>query len=183
MFKKIEIENQKEPANPKKIREFEQLTKLELPNEYKKWLLTYNGGKPKIEDTFYFIHPIDKNEKVGGINYFYALYEGEVSNLYKTYITFLNRIPAELIPIADNGCGDQICLGIKGKHLNKVYFWGHENEVMEDNKEPWWDNVYLIANTFADFINKLFYAEINQDEWKKNKRIVYTYHPPSSDFS
>lgn len=170
------------PTNIIIIKRFEKIIGTNLPNDYIEWLFKYNGGKPVIERTYKFIEPIDKNELYGGVNYFYALYNGDACNLEKTYNTLLGRMPNEMIPIANDSCGNKICLGIKGQSRNKVYFWDHENEVMNENEEPWWKNVYLIANTFTDFINKLFYAEINEEEWEKHKKIVYTYHSPSANF-
>ncbi len=49
-----------------------------------------------------------------------------------------------------------ICLGIKGKRRGKVYFWDHEDE-FDDNGEGRQDygNVYLLANSLDEFLNKL----------------------------
>lgn len=182
-IKNIEIKNTENQINEKHIKSFEKLIGNSLPRDYVSWLMLYNGGAPVIENTFELIDTLHINDNYESIKYFYALRDGTTNSLEVVYKDLINRIPKELISIADDPCGNQICLGIKGKHFNKVYFWDHENEAMEANQEPWWDNVYLIANTFADFINKLFYAEVNEEEWTKNKRIVYTYHPPSSDFS
>ena len=70
-----------------------------------------------------------------------------------------------MIPIADDGGGHQICVGIKGKECGKVYYWDHHNEwdeqdYLEDYGEPMpsdvkFQNVYLIAESFEDFIRRL----------------------------
>jgi hypothetical protein len=74
-------------------------------------------------------------------------------------------MPDTMIPIADDGGGNQICLGIKGKERGKVYYWDHHNEwdeqdYLEDYGEPMppevkFQNVYLIAKSFEDFIQRL----------------------------
>lgn len=182
-IKNIMIQNCQAPINVEDITLFEKIIDNSLPKDYSSWLLKYNGGKPEKESTFKITDNFHENDGYESVKYFFAICNNDTYSLEAKYYNYQNRIPKELIPIANDPFGNKVCLGIKGKHFNKVYFWDHENEVMEDNQEPWWDNVYLIANTFADFINKLFYAEVNEEEWKKNKRIVYTYHPPSSDFS
>lgn len=39
--------------------------------------------------------------------------------------------------------------------MGKVYFWDHEGEEMDDDSPPTWDNVYLIANSFTEFLDNL----------------------------
>src|SRR5690606_37347968 len=66
-----------------------------------------------------------------------------------------DRIPEELIWIMDDPFGSAICLGVKGEHRGRVYFWDHENEPDPEQ----WDgrvetagNIVLLANTFTDFV-------------------------------
>jgi len=75
------------------------------------------------------------------------------------------RMPDTIIPIADDGGGNQICLGIKGKERGKIFYWDHHNdpneeEYLEDYGKPMppevrFQNVYLIAESFEGFIRRL----------------------------
>jgi cell wall assembly regulator SMI1 len=75
------------------------------------------------------------------------------------------RMPDTIIPIGDDGFGNQICLGIKGNERGKVYYWDHENTWSEQRyrehfRRPMpleykFQNVYLVAESFADFIARL----------------------------
>lgn len=42
--------------------------------------------------------------------------------------TFKERIPASLLPFANDGCGNQHCIGVSGEYIGKIYFWEHEGE-------------------------------------------------------
>jgi hypothetical protein len=37
----------------------------------------------------------------------------------------------------------------------EILYWDHEEEA-DEGEEPTYDNVYLIANSFTDFINGLY---------------------------
>lgn len=84
---------------------------------------------------------------------------------------FSGRIPATLLPIADDGQVDQICPGVGGREAGKVYFWDLQNEPLteeehlEDYGKPMppevkFRNVYFVAESFEDFLKRL---EISAD--------------------
>jgi SMI1-KNR4 cell-wall len=83
---------------------------------------------------------------------------------------FRGRIPETMIPIAGNGGAGQICLGIKGNDLGKVFYWDMANEpldeetYLEDYGEPMPDdakrqNVYLIADSYNEFLDQLVFGD------------------------
>lgn len=37
------------------------------------------------------------------------------------------------MPIATDSFGNKLCIGVKGKHYGKIYFWDHENEAGSRN--------------------------------------------------
>ena len=97
----------------------------------------------------------------GPFSHFYGA-KGGVQSLVKSIKAFKGRMPDLMIPIGDDGMGNQICLSIGGDLRGKVYYWDHENEwdeedYLEDHGKPMppegkFQNVYLIANSFEDFI-------------------------------
>ena len=139
-----------------------------LPKEYKNFLLNYNGGKPYWK-SFAIGEELIKGElSFDNIRCFYGICSDTGSVMYNYDIFQVikarhNRIPKNLLPIATDSFGNEICLCIQGSNYRKVYFWDHENEGMDDNEEPWWQNVYLIANSFDEFIDGLFEFDIDDE--------------------
>lgn len=90
---------------------------------------------------------------------FYGIYDGEVSQ-FKEELTYEildckfrleDRIPKQLLPIACDPFGNDICLAISGRRRGKVYFWDHELEL----GVPSWFNVFFVAKSFDNFIDIL----------------------------
>lgn len=77
-------------------------------------------------------------------------------------------MPEGFLPFADDGLGNQLCLCLQPENSQKVYWWDHELEWdAEDYEEETgntmpaeakYQNCYLIADTFADFFEKLTIA-------------------------
>lgn len=139
----------------------EQQINIRLPKDYVEFLLRYNGGRPK-KNSCDLIEVIDTIETTCGISWFYTLAEDYNYNLFENYQIFLNRMPKELIPIASDGCGNQICLAVQGDNYGKVYFWDHDWE-HDEGEEPTYRNIYLIANSFTEFVNKLYEYKLEDE--------------------
>src|SRR5262245_24413822 len=77
---------------------------------------------------------------------------------------FKPEIPESLLPIADAGSDDQICLGLTGGLRGKVYYWDSQG-LNDDSEEPSEQvdseeslaqrNIYLIAESFTDLMNRI----------------------------
>jgi cell wall assembly regulator SMI1 len=127
-----------------------------LPDEYRSFLLKHNGGRPRPKCVFHF-----KNENGKScdsmVDWFLAIYDGEHDNFetyYKLYKAREARLPKELIPIAHDPGGNLICIAVSGEKKGSVFFWDHEKEA--DEHEPAdYRNVYLITNSFNEFIASL----------------------------
>lgn len=135
----------------KKITEFEEIIGTTLPSDYKNFILKIGDKKLehcdfKTQDGFIessilnMLPVIDEDSK----------------NLYEQY-ELLNKgskIPKTLIAIAIDPTETPICLCVNGKNKGKVYYWLREFE--EDNFKPSYKNMHIIADTFQEFINKLY---------------------------
>jgi hypothetical protein len=123
---------------------------IKLPQDYRTFLLRYNGGRPTPA-----AFPIRglANNLFGGIHFFFGI-EGpfECYDLDSNFDTFAGRMPANLLPIACTGCGDMVCLSLFGEDAGAVLFWDHEAE----HSPPTYANVYKIASSFSDFITGIF---------------------------
>lgn len=147
-----------------------------LPEDYREFVKTYGAADFNEPVEFRLmedepIHPVQSLLEIpiprydrGPFSHFYGSNAGNQS-LANCIEALKGRMPDTMIPIADDGGGHQICLGIKGKEQGKVYYWDHHNdpdeqEYLEDHGKPMpsevrFQNVYLIAESFEDFIRRL----------------------------
>ncbi|MEK4059759.1 MULTISPECIES: SMI1/KNR4 family protein [Paenibacillus] len=156
----------------------EELIRLEEKYEidfleiYKIFVFKY-GNSTFENDVRY--RPLKQSHWTGkdGLNAFGSFFgfEEGADNLEENIKRYYDRIPNSIVPIADDGVGNLICIGIKGNHIGKIYFWDHENEitakVMLNEKEyvgvsvdDYWENIFLIAESFFDFIKSFEIEEI-----------------------
>jgi len=151
------------PAVPKDIKtrisEFEREHNLRLPDDYKYFLENYGECNFEIDAVY---KPTEKTPFVNSqgfqeISFFYGL--GTENDLYKILEVYSQRIPTGYIPIADLPGGNLLCIDSNPNSSNygKIYLWDHENEC--DGKL---DNMYLVANSFSNFISS-FEAEKKMD--------------------
>jgi hypothetical protein len=77
---------------------------------------------------------------------------------------FREDIPADLLPIADAGSDDQICIGLLGKMRGKLFYYdsqsmsgngdGNAEESYEETALSSY-SIYPVADSFSDFMNRL----------------------------
>jgi len=118
-----------------------------LPKEYRAFLLKHNGGEPVPSD-----FKLGEDD-ITGLHHIYGIFEQDNHrDILNNYNVFKGRIKKELLPIADDSFGNQICIGIKNKYVGKIYFWDHEFEGSFFKSKA----ITLIANSFNDFLESLF---------------------------
>ena len=121
MMNDIEVIESKKPTNLKEIERFEEFIQANLPEDYKQFLLKHNGGHP-ITDGFKLIKPINDNTKEAGIDWFFALYDGDISNITTEFKRSREQLPDEVLPIGYDS-GGKVCLVINGDDYGKLYYW------------------------------------------------------------
>src|ERR1700722_16886405 len=131
------------------ISAFESLIHGTLPEDYKAFLKKENGGRPK-PNQFRFL-TTDGHAENSTIHYLFALYERRVGSIKKSFESYKERIPSGYLPIGIDPFGNLIMLRIIGQDFGKVYFWDHEKE----GEIPTIKNIFPIANSFSDFVEKL----------------------------
>lgn len=144
----IKITSGNPQITEKDMAAFEARIGVRLPEDYREFMLAYNGGEP---DRTAF-----NAKKYGGsiMQRFFCLgpayYESDgfdgVLNAYE------GRIPPDFLPIARDMSGNLILIGTKQKRVGKIYFWWHENE--GENK-AWLKNIFNIDRSFTAFLNNL----------------------------
>ena len=129
---------------------FESSRNLKLPISYKQFLLTINGGIP--DDIVYPIYGMINN-KYGGIQVFFGMGTlPPMPSIETIYDTYAGAIPKDIIPMADNGGGDYVCIDLRNGY-ERVVFW---------DKRPFWGtgkwretDLYHVADSFAGFLTSL----------------------------
>lgn len=145
----IKMLDTQEPLTEQDILEAEERLQRRIPTEYRTFLLTYNSGYPELLN---FSLP-SGGEKDCSVGYFYGLKVPYGINIEWNLSEYRDRIPAEMFPFTSCG-GSQICLCTAGANKGKVYFWDSEEED-PDAPQPCYDNIYLIAESFAEFLSRL----------------------------
>ncbi len=147
----IVISESGEPINETELNKTETELGLKFPKSYRQFLLKNNGGRPSLN-----VFPIygDSADTHGLINWFLCIDAKDDNDIVRSMALHAGRYPKNFLQIAEDPGGNAICLSVGGNEYGKVYFWDHENEVAE-GEEPGYQNVYLIANSFDEFLNSL----------------------------
>jgi hypothetical protein len=120
---------------------------VKLPDPYKEFYLFFGpiefNSQVKVEclDVVQFAGNSNKVD----VNYFMDLCEDPDCGIISEMKSRPDEDWTKVIPICESIAGDLICLGIAQNNFNKVYYWYHEG--LENN-------LFLIANSFEDFIFK-----------------------------
>lgn len=145
-----------------RLRDYEAAIGEELPSDYRGFI-NYAGAPLSMKNIVCFhpkqASPWDDESGVQEVSVFYGFGQG-LDALERAYAVFGGGMPLSMIPIANAPFGNQICLGISGDERGRVYFWDKddEREITGDRVNDF-GNLYLIANSFSEFVESLFVAE------------------------
>jgi len=140
----VKIEKIHESLSTEDLEIFEHNHNITLPNDYRGFLLKYNGGYPNPS-----IYRISEELGESILNIFYGI-GSMYDNLEKTFDFFDEILEIGFIPIADDPIGNQICIGISKEFFGKIYHWVHDEE------HEGMENMYLLSNNFKTFLNSLY---------------------------
>ena len=140
------------------IEQFENEIGMKLPNDYIKFitefgLSTFGLDEEDEEDGCkYVCFSIESYYKGGEgiLDVFSGFVHHGAYSLLNSYLTYEQRLFPAYIPIAYDPGGNVICMSLNSDNYESIYFVDHEE--MEENRNS---KVYLIATSFADFINSL----------------------------
>jgi hypothetical protein len=152
----------------------ERLAKLEaklngqLAEDYRSFLLKYNGGRPdrqrflftgenyngeeqeSILEWFFAVHdrPYDEDAEweENGDDDFLPYFAQPLESVLEDYRS--DTTETDTVPIARDPCGNLITLGLSGTGAGKVYFYDHEI-----------DAATLLADRFTEFLDRLLPTE------------------------
>jgi len=165
------------PAPEEKISTFEKLINEPLPDDYRRFLKTINGGTPEKLGVDYFCFPAKWGsnnftflppKEDYGLSILFTLNPEFVSHnrnidvsevsyfsleaKYKEFIDLEDmgypHVPNDMIPIGSTPIeNDMIILGIKGERRGKVYYY-----MLQEDPETLYQNVGFIADSFDEFL-------------------------------
>jgi cell wall assembly regulator SMI1 len=137
-------------ADIEAISQFETNREIVFPSLYRDFLVAKNGGIPDLK--YYPIVGMHLNP-FGGIQLFFGLNKKiQHYSLEEAYDLYAGGIPHGIVPIADDGGGNYVCLDLRnGKervaYWDKRHFWGTGQWRESD--------LYRVADTFAEFLTSL----------------------------
>lgn len=143
------------PLTNARIAELERELGVTLTTDYRIFLMKHNGGRP--DPRFFPVRGLDGN-LFRGIQIFFGV-DSKIksTNVDWNYLTYLGRIPRNLLPIACDDEGNLICLSLGELDEGSINYWDHNNE----HSPPSYDNVHLIADTFGDFLDGIHFEDLS----------------------
>lgn len=137
------------PVSEEGLVVFEKRLGTSLPADYRAFLHQYNGGQPQPTGFC-----IKENSDGSGVNQFYGLHDGPRWFSIDGCTNAEWGVPSELLPIGDDGLGNLICIGSRGKYAGEIYFVDHD--IHPYHEPDSFEGVTKIANSFSDFITSLY---------------------------
>lgn len=133
---------------------FEEKYKIHLPEDYKNFLLSTNGGKT-VNRKFNTNDPTKKGKINSSIVMFFPLSNQNDMNLEDKYREFTLEavVPSRFLPIGNDPVGNLICLSMNGNDKNSVYHC--DLDYLDEDKELKDDCIRLISSGFKEFIESL----------------------------
>ena len=153
---KFNIVESKKELTMEVLQNAEKIIGVKLPEDYRTFLLTHNGGRPEPDVGFKFnpIRQIDDSM----IDWFYSIHDGKYSNLIKKFEKYKRYLPNDMLVIANDPGSGWILLGIRGNRRGKVYFWVENfDEGLHQDAEC--TNFALVADSFNEFLECLYPVE------------------------
>lgn len=121
------------------IESVEHRLQITLPEDYKQFVLKYDGGYP---------NHFKVDGKVEIFNNLISLDENEYNNIYEILEDLQDRIGDQLIPFAEDGFGNLLCFDYSAN--KNIVFWDHEKNYGDFKELP------LVCFSFSSLIENLF---------------------------
>jgi hypothetical protein len=121
-----------------------------LPDEYRRFLLEFNGGRPSPACFKFALRTGPYTDSL--VDNFLSANTTDEMSIDNVLGWLMGRKPPALLPIATDPGANYVMLGIHGDVRGKVYFWDHDNEPQDEQD---WSNIDLITDSFDAFMSGL----------------------------
>ena len=132
----------------------EEILKLEdelgftLPNDYKEFLINFNGGVPEVKYSTFKLNELEENI---GLQVLYGLDLEENLDLREWYEEYEDDLLDDCL-IIGHGIGFGFIVLVNSPEVSGVYFWDNSFELDNSSED---ENIYKISDTFRQFIDEL----------------------------
>jgi len=137
------------PLDLARLAAFEARLGAALPADYRQFLFAHNGGEFVPDE---IVLP-GQTQPFASMCSLFGLHDGPLS-LESVCENVESEIPAEVLAFGEDVGGNLLCIGIRGDHRGKVYFWDH-NQSFPGEDEPGWIGMTLLAVSFEEFVSAL----------------------------
>lgn len=131
------------PTCEEQVAAFEKDLRHGLPAKYREFLIFYNGGRLQ-KDVFTI-----RGDGEDLANFFYGILGDGCYDLAGNRSSFASRIPDDMLPIADDPGGNQICISLSLIDPGSIHLWNHELEFTPDGA------ITRLSDSFDEFIASL----------------------------
>lgn len=132
------------PIKSEVIADFEAQHGVSLPDDYKRFLLRWNGGRPS-QTGFEIPH---WPGEASAMHFFWGIRENKSHDLNYWYVEFLDRLPKGFISIGSDQGGNMLCLGTSGAYAGEVWYWDSSDRFELEN-----GTMFNVASGIEDFLN------------------------------
>lgn len=139
-------------ATETQVKAFEKRIGCSLPEEYRNFLMTYNGGQPNPDCVA--VPGVEGIDNVGvGVFMHLRATKPAMDELSYEVERVKTLLPSGHLPIA--GSSDLFTLSLKPKTFGSVYWWFHETEELDDEGNFLEAAGYLLAGSFDEFLTRI----------------------------
>lgn len=159
----------KQTASSDEIKQFEEIIGMQLPNDYRQYLLSGGGGvSPKGYYAFKTTEPgvlvLGKYHEEVLLGYLSsAVIEENGFSELMTHFRFMNSpereyafLPDDIITIGSDQGGGSILLGIGGNQKGKIFYLNPNLFPDEEATIGNYENISFVANSFPEFLDSLY---------------------------
>jgi hypothetical protein len=125
---------------------FERQSGLALPQDYKDFLLQWNGGRPS--QTIFNVPKWDG--KGSALHFLFGIHSGKHNNLARWFDELRDRLPDGFLAIGVDMGANFVCLGTSGEFAGEVWYWDSSNRYALCD-----GTMFKVANRLEAFLNQL----------------------------
>jgi cell wall assembly regulator SMI1 len=140
-----QINRKFESITEEDILSLEKQLKSRLPQDYRDFLLAYNGGSPNPNVFF-----ISQEQQESNLSILFGITSKKAYDLWTNALDAYEDMERTVMPIGEDPGGNQIYMSLHSDTYGRVYFRDHEL--------PAPDSLFPIAASFTDLLQKLYEA-------------------------
>lgn len=144
----INIANSYGALDEQRLLTLEKKIGVSLPNDYREFLIQFNGGEP-VPEGVWIIEDVDGS----CVHEFFGLHDDPKLLSLDCINNSEFGLPESLLPIAGDGLGDYVCLKVTGDDFGAIFFVDHEQHSYEDRES--FEGIIRLKESFSEFISSL----------------------------